>query len=111
MTRQIQTLGAPVFIFFSCGEDFLRSWLGPGWLELPIEDIRKSKSEIRNSQKTLLQLSGPEFRVSIFWPHNRQSAIGNEKLVFGCVRAVRSEHYLAKSPAPEIRMPGKRLAF
>ena len=31
---------ALVFIFFSCGEDFPRSSLGPGWLELPIFDCR-----------------------------------------------------------------------
>ena len=31
---------ALVFIFFSCGEDFLRSSLRPGWLELPIVDCR-----------------------------------------------------------------------
>jgi hypothetical protein len=29
---------ALVFIFFSCGEDFPRSSLCPGWLELPIAD-------------------------------------------------------------------------
>jgi hypothetical protein len=29
-----------VFIFFSGGEDFLRSSLGPGWMELPIFDIK-----------------------------------------------------------------------
>jgi hypothetical protein len=27
-------------MFFSCGEDFPRSSLGPGWLELPIFDCR-----------------------------------------------------------------------
>jgi hypothetical protein len=31
---------ALVFIFISCGEGFLQSSLGPGWLELPIFDCR-----------------------------------------------------------------------
>jgi hypothetical protein len=31
---------ALVFIFFSCGEDFLRSSLGRGWRELAICDWR-----------------------------------------------------------------------
>ena len=30
-----------VFIFLSCGEDFLRSSFGPGWLELPIFPPRR----------------------------------------------------------------------
>jgi hypothetical protein len=34
------TSAALVFIFFACGEDFLRSSLGPGWLELAIFDWR-----------------------------------------------------------------------
>jgi len=55
---------ALVFIFFSGGEDFLRSSLGPGWLELPIF---------------------PPWRADGHWkelPHhffNRQSAISNRQ--------------------------------
>jgi hypothetical protein len=33
---------ALVFTFFSCGKDSLRSWLGPGWRELAICDLRLS---------------------------------------------------------------------
>jgi hypothetical protein len=89
---------APVFIFFSCGGDFLRSSLGPGWLELPIFDCRLLMDIGRSCHTT----------SSIV---NRQSAIGKENLVFGCGRAALPDHYLAKSPAPESRMIGKRLAF
>jgi hypothetical protein len=61
---------------------------------LPIDDIRNSKLEIRNSQKALLQLSDPSFD---FLPP--QSAIspprrGNEKLVFGCDRAAQRDWVL-----------------
>jgi hypothetical protein len=66
---------------------------------LPIDDIRNSKLEIRNSQKALLQLSGPEFRFSSFDFLPPQSAIspprrGNEKLVFGCDRATQRDWVL-----------------
>ena len=59
---------------------------GIAGFRLRIADIRNSKLEIRNSQETLLQPSGAEFRfsISIFCLHNRQSAIDNENLVFGC---------------------------
>jgi hypothetical protein len=58
---------APVFIFFSCGEDFPRSSLGPGLLELPISDCRFSIADERWKEL----------------PHhffNRQSAIVNRLL-------------------------------
>jgi hypothetical protein len=61
---------ALVFTFFSCGEDFLRSSLGPGWLELPIFDCRLLMDIGRSCHTT-------------FSIVNRQSAIGNEYLVFG----------------------------
>ena len=74
---------ALVFIFFSCGEDFPRSSLGPGWRELPIV---------------------PPWRADAHWkelPHhffNRQSAIspprrGNENLAFGLRLRAALYHY------------------
>jgi hypothetical protein len=53
---------ALVFISFLCGEDFSRSPLSPGWLELPIGDFRllvdigrscHTTSSIGNQQSTM----------------------------------------------------------
>ena len=46
---------------------------------LSIADIRNSKLEIRNSEKTPLRPSVAEFRFSIFRSDNRQSTIGNRQ--------------------------------
>jgi hypothetical protein len=47
-----------------------------------IADIRNSKLEIRNSEKTRLRPIGADFRFSNFDFLLPQSAIGNENLVF-----------------------------
>jgi hypothetical protein len=60
--------------FMARREDFLRSSLGAGWRELPIFDCRLL-IEIGRSCHTTSSID------------NRQSAIGNENLVFGCGRA------------------------
>ena len=56
-----------VFIFFACSEDFPRSSLGPGWLELPIVDCRLSIADAH----------WKELQHHFF---NRQSAISNRQL-------------------------------
>jgi len=70
--------------FVSC-EEFLRSSLGPGWLELPIVDCR------------LLMHIGRSCNTT-FSIVNRQSAIGNENLVFGCGRRPRCYNWLLLWP-------------
>jgi len=42
IAERISRPDALLFIFFSCGEDFPRSSLGPGWLELPIFPPRRA---------------------------------------------------------------------
>jgi hypothetical protein len=67
---------------------------------LPIADVRNSKLEIRNSEKTRLRSIGAEFRFSNFDFLVAQSAIGNENLVFGaanCHSAIMSLSELGTS--------------
>jgi len=62
---------ALVFIFFSRSEDFPRSWLGPGWLELPIFDCRLAR------RGGLMDIGRSCHNIfSIF---NLQSSIGNRQ--------------------------------
>src|SRR5208337_3647370 len=68
---------ALVFIFFSCGEDFLRASLGPGWLELPIADCRLPNVDCRSS---IADRHWKELPHHLF---NRQSAIVNQQSTIG----------------------------
>jgi hypothetical protein len=62
---------APVFIFFSCGEDFLRSSLGPGWLKLPIFDCRLPRRggvmEIGRSRHTTFSIGNQQSAMKTLW--------------------------------------------
>jgi hypothetical protein len=68
---QVRASGAQLPNFFAAYEEVLRSSFGGGWLELAIADWRFPID------------SGGSCHAA-FSINNRQSAIGNENLVFGC---------------------------